>query len=727
MATPNPPGETVSGRIERITFVNDENGYTVLTVKAAGRKNLITAAGRLPDPVVGQFIEMEGAFANHPRFGPRFEIRKARLAPPTTLPSLKKYLASGLIKGLGPVLAGRLVDRFGAGTLDILAHNPERLTEVEGLGAARREMIIEGWNRTVNAKRLLEFLAEFGLGLSAALRIIRRLGEKAEELIREDPYRLAYEVDGVGFVTADKVARAVGFAPDAPARLEAGLLFTLNETGADGHVFYPENLLLKESAALLPEASPDDLKTALGRLILAGRVKAEPGDEPGAARIYAPYLQRAENWVASDIVSILHHPPRLIVPRPQKALAWAEEQLGLELSPDQRRAAEAAVTKKILIITGGPGSGKTTIARLITAIYAAVKAKIALTAPTGRAAKRLSQATGLPAKTVHRLLEYSPQAGGFLRGPKNKLDIDLLLADETSMIDLNLMNHLLGAVPHHAAVIFIGDQDQLPSVGPGRVLADLTASGLVEVAALTEAHRQASGSQIIRAARRINAGLFPESSRDRDDGDFYFIEENDPGRIIDKMLYLIAKKLPEKLGVNPMEDIQVLTPMHNGELGAENLNAVLSAALNPGGQAALRRFGRQYKTGDRVMQLKNNYNRDVFNGDGGRVEKIDFEAQEMTVNFEGRPVTYDFSDLDELALAYAITIHKSQGSEFPVTLIPVVPGHHIMLRRKLIYTAVTRGRRFVVLIGSARALRGAVDNNHEQNRYSRLADKLAGR
>ncbi|UQZ89656.1 ATP-dependent RecD-like DNA helicase [Deltaproteobacteria bacterium Smac51] len=719
--------ESLSGRIERITFTNEENGYTVMHVKLPRQKNLLTVVGNLSSPVVGEFIEMEGSFVNSPNYGRQFKISKHRLMAPTTEPALKKYLGSGLIKGLGPVLAGRLVDRFGDKTLDVLEKTPERLTEVEGLGANRRESIIDAWRKASGMKRLMSFLAEFGVGPAVAMRIIRRLGDGADELIREDPYRLAYEVSGVGFATADKVAKTIGLKPDSPRRLEASLLFALSTQADEGHVFCPDAPLIKQAAALTPEAGEEALWSALGRLILEGRVKSEPQMEPGGANdIYLPKLNRAENWVAQDLLGILHTRPLIEVPRLEKALEWAESSLGLNLSEGQREAARLALEKKALIITGGPGTGKTTITRIITTIFSAVKAKIALVAPTGRAAKRLSTATGLPAKTVHRLLEYSPLAGGFMRGPKNKLDVDVLLVDEASMVDIQLMNQLVGALPHQARLIMVGDQDQLPSVGPGRVLADMMESGTIAVARLNDIYRQAQGSQIILAAHQVRQGLFPESSPDRDNGDFYFIEENDPAQVLSKIVYLVSRKIPDKFGLDPMEDIQVLTPMHNRDLGTESLNQVLSDTLNPSAAHSVQRFGRKFKLGDRVMQLRNNYNRDVFNGDSGRVEKIETESQELSVNFEGRSVIYDFADLDELTLSYAVTIHKSQGSEFPVVIIPMVKSHYIMLRRNLLYTAITRGRRFVVVIGSTEAVRKAVSTDHELKRHSRLALKLSG-
>ena len=719
--------ESLSGRVERITFLNEDNGYTVMTVKVPGRRQPLTVVGSLANPRAGEFIEMEGVFVDNPKYGPQFQVHSHRLLPPKSETALKKYLGSGLIKGVGPVLAGRLVDKFGEKTLDILETAPERLTEVEGLGAFRREKIINAWKQTQGLKRLLSFLAEFGLGVSVGMRIIRRFGDEADAVIRQDPYRLAYEIDGVGFITADKAARALGLAPDAPQRLEAALLFALNRASDEGHVYLPDLELLEATREIVPEAAAADLESALARLILETRVKSEPQEEPGGVDVYLPRLHRAENWVAHDLISILQTKSHIEVPRPEQALAWAEKTLNLDLSPSQCQAARLALDHKVLVITGGPGTGKTTITRVITAIYGAVKARIALVAPTGRAAKRLSEATGLPAKTVHRLLEYAPQAGGFMRGPNNKLEVDLLLVDEASMVDIQLMNSLTGAMPHQARLIMVGDRDQLPSVGPGRVLADLMESGVAAVARLTEIYRQAGGSQIIKAAHQVNQGLFPESSQDRDHGDFYFLEENDSEKILKKIIYLVTEKIPAKLRVDPLEDIQILTPMHSRDLGTEQLNQILSETLNPVGGPPLIRFGRRLKRGDRVMQLRNNYQREVFNGDGGRVDKIDFEAQELTVDFDGRPVIYEFDDLDELTLAYAITIHKAQGSEFPVVIIPLTTGHHIMLRRNLLYTALTRGRRFVVLIGSVEAVRRAISADREQVRHSRLALKLSGR
>ncbi|MCL2029730.1 MAG: ATP-dependent RecD-like DNA helicase [Deltaproteobacteria bacterium] len=715
-------GEALTGRVERVTFTNPDNGWTVLSVRLPRQGRPVTAVGCMPAPVAGEFIEMTGQFVDNPQFGRQFQVSRVRLLPPNTESGLKKYLGSGLIKGLGPVLAGRLVDHFGPKVLEIMDQTPERLIEVPGLGASRRETIIDGWRRNQGLKRLLEFLAEFGLGPTVGLRVIRRLGDEADRLIREDPYRLAYEIDGVGFATADKVARRLGLTEADPRRLAAGLLYALNQFADEGHVYTPERELLAAGGALLPEAAPMALREALTRLLGTGQIRKDAPD-PESADYYPPRLHRAEKWVAHDLSAILRTPAAIEVPRQPQAVDWAEKALGLGLSESQRQAVALALSEKILVITGGPGTGKTTLTRAITAIFGALRARQALVAPTGRAARRLAEATGLGAKTIHRLLEYAPQVG-FQRHPERKLEVDLLLVDEASMVDLPLMNQLTGAMPHTARLILVGDRDQLPSVGPGRVLADLIDSGSVAVTRLTEVHRQAEGSQIVRAAHQVRRGQAPESSQDRERGDFYFLEERDPSRILPRLLQVVTQTLPARRGFDPLEDIQVLTPMHSRDLGTEHLNQVLSERLNPQGGQGLTRFGRRFRRGDRVMQIKNNYNRDVFNGDGGRVERIDLEAQELTVNFEGRPVVYDFGDLDELALAYAITIHKAQGSEFPAVVIPLTSAHHIMLKRNLLYTALTRGRRLVVIIGSARALETAVANDREQVRRSRLALKL---
>ncbi|MDR2368423.1 MAG: ATP-dependent RecD-like DNA helicase [Deltaproteobacteria bacterium] len=715
--------ESLAGQIEKVTYMNDETGFSIVMLKVDGKREAVTAVGQLNSPSVGEILDLTGDFKRHPRFGLQFEAVSCSSRPPESENGLTKYLGSGLIKGVGPVLARRLVEAFGQNVLDVLDAEPERMVEVKGLGPIRRERVIQAWKSTAGLKQLLSFLSNFNLGPSLANKILKRFGSSAEEAIRQDPYRLAYEIPGVGFLTADKVARFLNFAPDCPQRLEAGLIYCLEEALRRGHDYLPSQELVKAAQALMAEATSQALEEALSRIAISGRVVAERQDEPGRLDVYAPQTHRAENWVARSLASILRAPFSTPVPRPEKALAWAETSLGLELSDEQREAAVMAITEKCAIVTGGPGTGKTTMTKAVCGIWRAVTPKLALVAPTGRAAKRLSQATGFEATTIHRLLQYAPGDGGFVHGPNNRLDLDMLLVDEASMIDVLLMNQLLGALPTGAALILIGDQDQLPPVGPGRVLPDLLSSGLIPSKRLTKIYRQAERSSIVKAAHMINEGDPPNDLPQSADSDFFFVAEEDSSKIIDKILRLVCERIPRKLNLDPKNDIMVLSPTKKGELGTVNLNTHLGKALNNTFGPSVNRFGQVLKINDRVMQNRNNYTKEVYNGDLGRVVSIDMEDQELRVAFDDRKAVYDFSELDELTLAWAATVHKAQGSEFPAVVIPVHPSHHIMLRRKLIYTAVTRGRRMVFLVGSPAALKRSVINGQEDYRYSHL-DRL---
>ncbi|MDR1085095.1 MAG: ATP-dependent RecD-like DNA helicase [Deltaproteobacteria bacterium] len=712
--------ETLSGQIEKITFHNPENGYAVIQLKVKGQAQYVTCVGSLGSPVQGEILDMTGRFLNHPKFGRQFEIQSFEARPPSTVKGLARYLGSGLIHGIGPVLAKRMVDMFGEKILDVLDSEPERLTEVPGLGFNKREAVINAWRESRGLRRLLMFLANFGLGPNMATKIMRRLGPGAEDLIRKDPYRLAYEVDGVGFKSADRVAKALGWPEDSPERFEAALLYALTESTRFGHTFLPSDELIKTTGQLISQTNKADLKAAVGRIVLAGRAVPLSQSTPGNKDIYLPRYYRSEVWTARELLALSAVRPLVTVPRPVKAVAWAEKVMGLTLSPDQMEAVNAAITAKAVIITGGPGTGKTTITKAICRIWQAVTPRIALCAPTGRAAKRLSQATGLVATTIHRLLEYSPHAGGFARGPGNHLELDMLLVDEASMLDVLLANQLLGALPGTATLILVGDRDQLPPVGPGRVLGDILDSGQFPVCSLRTVYRQAETSLITEAAHLINQGISPAELPQGPAADFHFVEEDNPKKIKDKIIRLVSDRIPYKLGVNPKTDIQVLSPVRQGELGTLALNTVLGQVLNTRPGPSFNHFGQTFRVGDRVIQLRNNYNRDVYNGDLGLITRLDTEGQYLEVEFDERKSAYYVSELDELLPAWCLTVHKAQGSEFPVVVMPLFNGHCHMLRRKLLYTAVSRGKKMVMLVGSKNALNKAVSDATENLRHSNL-------
>ncbi|MDR0548151.1 MAG: ATP-dependent RecD-like DNA helicase [Deltaproteobacteria bacterium] len=716
--------ESVAGQIEKIVFHDPESGFSVIALKTKTSRDLVTAVGNFGRPALGELVTLTGSYSKHPKFGLRFEVATYEAKPPDLTPDLKKYLGSGLIPGLGPVLAARVVDKFGAKTLTVLDQEPERLIEVPGLGAVKREKIIESWRSTMGLRRLLKFLATFGLGPALAQKIFRRFGATAEETIRKDPYQLAFKVEGVGFKKADQVAKALGWADDDPKRLEAILLVTLNDGLKQGDVYRPLEELIRVGASLAPTAKPEDLSEALKRLSAAAEVKLFKLPTQNSQDVYLQRFFRAEAWTAREILNISRAHASVTVPRPTNALKWAESTLGLALGEDQKAAVLGAITQKAVVVTGGPGTGKTTIALAICRIWRAVTEKIALCAPTGRAAKRLSQATGLEATTIHRLLEYSPKDKGFAKGPGNHLDLDMLLVDEASMLDILMSNQLFGALPNQATLILVGDRDQLPPVGPGRVLADIMDSGVIPVYRLTTIYRQGERSLITEAAHLINRGQTPDSLPKGPEVDFHFVEENDPLKVQDKILRLVVERVPLKRGLDPLTEVQVLCPIRLGDLGTQTLGELLGQALNKKTGPSLTHYGRTYKVGDRVIQVRNNYKRGVFNGDLGFVVAVDKENQELTVEFDLGRIVYQILELDELAPAWALTVHKAQGSEFPAVIMPLHYSHYRVLRRQLLYTAVTRGRRLVMLVGSKAALNKAVTDASENLRRGHLADFL---
>lgn len=713
--------ETLSAVIERVTFHNPETGWCVLRVQARGRRGIVTVVGHLPGPSVGEYLEATGSWAHDRDHGEEFRATELRSTPPHTAAGIEKYLGSGLIKGIGPHFAKKIVQVFGERTLAVIDESPSFLKEVKGIGARRIQRIRESWQEQKAVRSIMVFLQSHGVGTARAVRIYKTYGEQAVDIVRANPYRLTTDIWGVGFKTADELAGRLGIDPHSPSRARAALRYVLSELSGRGHVGYPE-AAVKEEAAQLTGIPAAVIAAAVEAERAEGEVVREPaGEEPW---LYLKPLFLAEIGVARCIrrLQTFDHPlPPL---DPQSELARVEARMGIELAATQRDAVVQAMRQKVLVITGGPGVGKTTLVRGILDVFVAHGLRVSLCAPTGRAAKRLTETTGREARTIHRLLEFDAALGGFRRGPAQPLDFDLLVVDEASMVDVVLMYQLVKAVPPHACLILVGDRDQLPSVGPGRVLGDVIASGVVPVVRLTEIFRQAGRSWIVRAAHAINHGEMPESAP-HGEGDFYFVEAATPEQVTERIITMVRDRIPARFGLDPLRDVQVLTPMNRSDLGSRALNERLQQVFNPpGGGPSVQRFGWTFRPGDKVLQTQNNYQKEVFNGDIGRVAAVDEAERELTVEFDGRPVVYDFGELDELSLAFSLTIHKAQGSEYPAVVIPLHTQHYMMLQRNLLYTAVTRGKKLVVVVGSRRALEMAVQRQDMAHRCSALARRL---
>lgn len=719
---------TLTGAIERVTYHNEENGYCVLRVKPKGVSRLLTVVGNCPAPHAGEEIAARGEWHEDENYGAQFRAEEITSSEPETLAGIERYLGSGLVEGIGPVYAKKLVAKFGAEVFDVIDHRSKRLEEVDGIGAKRRKEIKESWSKQKGVRQIMVFLHQHGISTARAVRIYKTYGEDSITKLNADPYRLARDLHGVGFKTADTIATKLGVAPDAERRIAAGIEHTLDSATSSGHCALPEAELV-ESAAELLGVEADVAAPALEGLIAAGRAERDQCD--GETLIFPPRLLRAEELVAGRVKALAAKPAEHPAIDVDKALAWAEKKIGYALAEGQSRAVELALTQRVLVITGGPGVGKTTILNSVLMILGAKKVEAVLCAPTGRAAKRLAESTGLEAKTIHRLLDSQGGAAGFARDAESPLKGDLFVVDEASMIDLPLMAAFLGALPEGAHLLLVGDIDQLPSVGPGSVLSDLIESGAVPVARLSEIFRQAAESQIIRAAHDINRGDLPveisgEAKADPD-ADFFFIERDDPEAAASTIVDLIRTRLPDKYGFDPTSDIQVLTPMHRGSLGTAALNARLQDALNPANETTfeIERFGARYRSGDKVIQLRNDYDKGVFNGDIGQVVEVGTDPGRVEVRFDGgRLANYEPGELDELAPAYAITVHKSQGSEFPCVVIPVATQQFVLLQRNLLYTAVSRGRKLVVLVGQRKAAAMAVGNDDSRSRYRGLLGRL---
>jgi exodeoxyribonuclease V alpha subunit len=775
--------DTLRGVVERLTYHNEETGYTVAKLAPEQSARLgsegreLTVVGNMMGVNVGESVELSGRWTVHAEYGRQFQVEQMRTVLPATVAGIEKYLGSGLIKGVGPEMAKRIVRHFGVETLEVIEQAPQRLTEVPGIGTKRRQQIISAWTEQQAIKEVMLFLQSHGVSTSLATKIYKYYGDDAIGIVRSDPYRLARDIYGIGFLTADKIARALGIPPDSPARVAAGLLYALNQASDEGHVYLPTSELVKSATELLnvtqeqagtgivqlwssnevkvaPEAggtalspSPADIIPQLvveaGQLLAANTVDQARELLQGEQAIYLTPFYFSEVGVARGFQRLLREGSSRLtrfahIQDWARRLADAEAEAGISLAPHQRAAVQTALTHRLTVLTGGPGTGKTTTVRTILQLCRQGGHQVLLAAPTGRAAKRLAETTGQEAKTLHRLLEFQPSEGmAFKRNDEFPLEGDLLIVDESSMLDLVLTNHLLKAVPSGMHLLLVGDVDQLPSVGAGNVLKDLIAaidelyeiighplSMQAAVVRLQTIFRQAADSFIITNAHRVNRGEMPVMTNEPPT-DFYLFKTEEPERAAQLVVELVKERIPRRFGI-PSTEIQVLSPMHRGVVGVGLLNESLQAALNPpGSNAPQRQLGnRVYRAGDRVMQLRNNYDKEVYNGDMGTITGVDLEMQKLTVMMDGRTVFYDFLELDELVHAFAISVHKSQGSEFPAVVIPVLTSHYMMLQRNLLYTAITRARRLVVLVGQARAISMAVRNDQVAARFTGLRSRL---
>src|SRR5215207_5919148 len=672
-ADQKPVLETLAGSVERVTFHNAENGFAVLKVHTRGKRDLVTVVGHTPSVSAGEWITASGIWISDRTHGLQFKAEVLKTTPPTGAEGIEKYLASGQMRGIGPAMAKRIVSAFGVDTFEIIEAKPERLTEVSGIGPMRASRIVAGWAEQKAVREIMIFLHAHGVGTARAVRIFKTYGYEAIQVMTEDPYRLAKDVRGIGFRTADAIAAKLGMEKTAPQRIRAGISFTLQTATDEGHCALPVEALTRLAEQLL-EVDAALIRTAIAEELSKGEVVSDTiGDE---TCLFLKGLYLSEQAIASRLIERASGP----APWPEidldKAVPWVESRTGKTLAASQREALKLVLASKVSVVTGGPGVGKTTLLDTILRLLVAKGVKVALAAPTGRAAKRMTEQTGLEAKTIHRLLEIDPKHGGFSRTEDNPLACDLLVVDETSMVDVPLMNALTRAIPPHAGLLLVGDVDQLPSVGPGQVLADIIASERLPVARLTEVFRQAAESRIVVNAHRINHGQMPEPTKAGDESDFYMVEIAEPEEGVAKLIEIVTKRIPRRFGLDPLRDVQVLCPMQRGVLGARNLNHELQRVLNPNPSATVERFGWRFSPGDRVMETQNDYDRDVFNGDLGMVARIDDEEGAVVVDFEGREVIYPFGELDTLVPAFATTIHKSQGSEYPAVVIPVATQHY---------------------------------------------------
>jgi exodeoxyribonuclease V alpha subunit len=717
------PAAVLSGIVEHVRFHRDDTGYTIARVRLMGEaERSVTVVAYMPAPRIGDLYQFKGSWADHPRYGPQFQADEFEARPPVTADGIRAYLTSE-IDEIGPELARRIVDAFGMDTFDVIDSQPERLREVAGIGRKRAEAILSAWADHVNRRSTFVFLYSQGITAGLAARVFKRYEAHTIDVVRTNPYRLAVDIPGVGFLTADRIAERTGMAQDSPERIRAGMLYLLERASMQGHVFLPRHLLLQEAEKLL-RVGTDQILGHLADLESENGVHVEKtagGNRAGEA-VYHGALYEAESGAALRLAALVTAPKAAVGLDAGSAVAWMEDSLRIELSPRQKEAVECAAASTCMVLTGGPGTGKTSTITAILHMFRQADARILLCAPTGRAARRMTEATGGEAMTIHRLLEFNPRTGAFQRDGSDPLEADLIIVDEFSMVDIVLLHHLLKAVTTGTTLVCVGDADQLPSVGPGDCLKDIIDSGVLPVVRLDAIFRQDLASSIIVNSHRINRGLMPETPADGGD-DYRFIPEEDAEKILDEVVRQVSVELPGTHGLDPVTDVQVLSPMHKGILGVENLNRRLQLALNPRGRP-YRRGVTEFRVGDKVMQTRNNYELDVFNGDIGRLLDVNEADGSFQVGFDDRIVHYNAADAEDLLMAYATTIHKAQGSEYPAVVLPVHTQHAVMLARNLLYTAVSRGRDLVVTIGSARALRLGVENSRSRTRFTRFGRRL---
>ena len=720
--------KTLSGTIERVTFHNEENGYCVLRVSMSDTRKAQTVVGNCAAPNAGEEIAARGEWIEDDQYGSQFKASEISTSEPDNLKGIERYLGSGLIDGIGPTYAKKLVKKFGPEVFNIIDDRSKRLEEVEGIGPKRRQEIKKSWEKQKSVRRIMVFLHQHGISTARAVRIYKTYGDESIKKLRNNPYRLSHDLHGVGFKTADAIASKLGINFDDLSRIEAGLHFALQTATGNGHCALPEIELI-ESATELLGVDQIKIEDCLNKIITKREVSKD--EINSVSMIFPPQLIASEQIISERILNLASRKPDYPKFEIEKALSWCQKKIGYSLAQGQRKAVELALRERVLIITGGPGVGKTTILRSVLMILRAKKVAPILCAPTGRAAKKMSESTGLEASTIHRLLEFKGHSGKFSHDENNPVEGDLFIVDEASMIDTQLMSSFLRALPKNAHLILVGDVDQLPSVGPGSVLSDMINSNELPVARLNEIFRQSSESRIITAAHEINEGIIPieltKSAKNDPKSDFFFISSDEPEKTSETIANIVSRRIPENLGLDPVNDIQVITPMHRGSLGTQALNRKLQDSLNPANESTfeIERFGARYRVGDKVIQTRNNYDKETLNGDIGKVIEISTDPGKIIIQFSGqRTVSYEPGELDEISPAFAITVHKSQGSEFPCVVIPVSTQHFLLLQRNLLYTAITRGSQVVVLVGQKKAAAMAIKNIDTKERHRGLLQRL---